>query len=144
MVRAKIKPKNNMIKSLIISIMLLGCSSSSIELEDVVGVYVCNHKYAADTLFVLPDSSYVHKVQLDTGVVIDNGCWKMDEGKMYFQGFMFYIPEYGPSIRGTWVTRIEYGENKELRFNLSSEQKEFYEKVYPIPPLFVIPNDTIQ
>lgn len=119
---------------MLLTLTIISCNQSEIKIEDIPGIYVCNHNYAPDTLFVLPDSSYVHKVHFKDQFITDNGCWKYADGKMYFQEFIFYIPEYKSPIEmiGTWVSHVEYGENNKIRFILSSEQNEFYENVIPV------------
>lgn len=123
----------NILIAILLTLATISCNQSEIKIEDIPGIYVCNHKYAPDTLFVLPDSSYVHKVHFKDQFITDNSSWKYEDGKIYFQEFNFYIPEYKSPVEmiGTWVSRVEYSGNSKIRFILSSEQNEFYEKISP-------------
>lgn len=82
---------------LIYILFLLGCRKF---VDRVQGKYVANHKYGHDSIFINADHSFHQSFQDRRGQIFYNeGLWKVNDGKIEFDKFIWFIPGLGPTDR---------------------------------------------
>ena len=77
-------------------ILMSGCNAES----SVVGAYKVNRSPGRDTLFIEQNHKFrQHYVDSNGNSYTNEGEWRFSSAALEFDGFIWYLPGYGPNDR---------------------------------------------
>jgi hypothetical protein len=94
------------------AVILLAVGCRRLDEAQVPGLYAADYEGGSDTLELLADGTYKHKVGLETGAMVLTGTWKTDtlSGEklgLSFEAFQFRRNSQTLKPSGVWHVEVE-------------------------------------
>ncbi len=123
--------KIKILAGFVVWLTCLGCSEAITD-DKLIGRYHlknCNDWNVNDTLVILSDHQYIHKIQCDNGEKHTfTGTWTRDSNWISFDNFFFLKYNCRSHLpRGNWYCRV-YDEDDGIKIMYSSDENIHYFK----------------